>query len=80
MGGIVKQFMYSRAAWFLGVVAWIWIAGEHWYDVLAGGFSAINITQVVIATFLAVLFLAAFVANRGWEKRSGSNQGERRTR
>ncbi len=70
MDSIVKQFMYSRVAWCLSVIAWVWIAGELWYDGLSAGFTALTTTQVVIATVLAVLFSAGFVMGRGWEKDS----------
>ena len=70
MADIVRLFMYSRLSWFLGVVAWIWIAGGFWYDGLSGEFTALKTTQVVIATALALLFCTAFIVNRGWEKRS----------
>ena len=69
MGRIIKQFMYSRVAWFLGVVGWIWIAGDYWYQALSGGFTGLKMIQVVIATALALLFSAAFIVSRGWEKR-----------
>jgi len=61
--------MYSRVAWFLGVAGSIEIAGEFWYDGLSSGFTALRTAQVVIATALAMLFSAAFIVNRGWEKR-----------
>ncbi len=68
---ILRQFLYSRVAWFLAVAAWIWIAGELWYEGSSAGFTPLKTTQVVIATALAMLFSAAFVVNRGWEKRIG---------
>ncbi len=69
----VKQFMCSRVAWVLGVVAWIWIAGEHWYKGLSSGFTGLNVTQVVIATSLGILFSGAFILNRGWERHRKSD-------
>ena len=71
---ILKQFMYSRVVWFLGVAGSIEIAGGLWYEGLSAGFTPLKTTQVVIATALAMLFSAAFVVNRGWEKRSDEQQ------
>ena len=65
----LKQLIHSRIVWMVAVAAWLLIAGELWYDGMFTGFNAVKTTQVVIATALAVAFTAAFVVNRGWQKR-----------
>ena len=76
MARIVKRFMYSRLASFLGAAGWIWISGEFCYEGLCAGFTALKTTQVVIATVLAMLFSTAFVVSCVWEKRT-SEEGKR---
>lgn len=70
MRDTLRRVMYSRVAWFLGVIGWVWIASGLWYEGLSEGFTTLKVSQVVIATSLAVVFSGAFVLNRGWRKRN----------
>jgi len=60
--------MYSRIAWFVAALLWLWYAGGFWYEALRDGFSALKTVQVVLVTGLAAAFAGSFVVNRGWRK------------
>ena len=67
----LKQLIHSRIVWVAAVAIWLLIAGGLWYDGMFTGFTVAKTTQVVIATTLAVAFTAAFLVNRGRQKRRG---------
>lgn len=68
MRRILRQCLYSRVTRILSIIVILWIAGELWYEMPSEDVSALEVVQVGLATVLAVVFLAAFFAERGWRK------------
>lgn len=74
MHSVLRRVMHSRAAWILGVIGWIWIAGRLWYQTLSEGFTTLTTAQVTIATALAVFFTAGLAMTRGRQERTDKHR------
>ena len=69
MHNILHEFVYSRVVRTLSVIVLIWFAGALWYERLSDGFTTTATTvETVLMTLLAVVFLTAYIVERGWRK------------